>query len=298
MPLFEVNGTRLFADVRGADDAPPLLYVHGGPGMSAFDFMHVQGDRLAGTSRVIGVDQRGLLRSDPLTVGTELSAELVIADFEALRETLGYRRWAILGHSFGGWLATAYAHRHPESVSAVVFDCPAWDADVANKHRLALVADKLEEIGDTEGVERARALMTLPRRLTLEDDAWSVIARLGARTLELNFHRQEAAVEFTATREDSGFTDADFARGTAEHVVALRGCMFDSALPLLPGLKQPSMLVYGRYDPVMAPVAVMSYRESRPEPEIAVLEGSSHHTHIEEPDAYARVVGAFLSSRS
>ncbi|GIG70068.1 alpha/beta fold hydrolase [Phytomonospora endophytica] len=295
MPLYEINGTRVFADVRGPKDAPPLLYVHGGPGATAFDFMNVQGDRLAESVRVIGVDQRGLLRSDPLTPGTELTADLVIADFEALREALGYRSWAILGHSFGGWMATEYAHRHPESVSAVIFDCPGWDADVANKHRLALVADMLDEDGDTEGAERARELMTLARRMTLADDAWSVIARLGDRTAELNFHDPADARRFTAARAASGFSDEDFARGTAEHVAALRGCMFDSAYPRLAELKQPSILIYGRRDPVVPPVPVMVYRESMPDPKVVVLENSSHHAHLEEPDAYAAAVRGFIA---
>lgn len=41
-----VNGTRLFADIRGPEDGPPMLFVHGGPGQSCYDFMHAQGTLL------------------------------------------------------------------------------------------------------------------------------------------------------------------------------------------------------------------------------------------------------------
>ena len=44
--LVEVNGTRLFLDVRGSEDAPPLLYIHGGPGMGSYGFMTAVGDGL------------------------------------------------------------------------------------------------------------------------------------------------------------------------------------------------------------------------------------------------------------
>jgi proline iminopeptidase len=84
-----VNGTGLFVDDRGDAIAPALLFIHGGPGQSCYDFMQIQGDRLARRLRVIGVDQRGTLRSDPLPAEPALTAELLIADFEALRERLG-----------------------------------------------------------------------------------------------------------------------------------------------------------------------------------------------------------------
>ncbi len=64
--LVSVNGTGLFVDDRGDATAPALLFIHGGPGQSCYDFMQIQGDRLARRLRIIGVDQRGTLRSDPL----------------------------------------------------------------------------------------------------------------------------------------------------------------------------------------------------------------------------------------
>ena len=37
-----------------------------------------------------------------------------------LRERLGFRRWAVLGHSFGGHVALEYALRYPGSLSHLV----------------------------------------------------------------------------------------------------------------------------------------------------------------------------------
>jgi pimeloyl-ACP methyl ester carboxylesterase len=41
--LVHINDTRLFIDDRGDASAPPLLFIHGGPGQSCYDFMQVQG---------------------------------------------------------------------------------------------------------------------------------------------------------------------------------------------------------------------------------------------------------------
>lgn len=66
-----VNGTRLFVDDRGPHDGVPLLYVHGGPGQSCWDFMSSVGDGLADHGiRVIGVDQRGISHSSNKQLAT------------------------------------------------------------------------------------------------------------------------------------------------------------------------------------------------------------------------------------
>lgn len=43
--------------------------------------------------------------------------ENLTADAEALRQTLGFEKWAVLGHSFGGNVALEYALRYPDSLS-------------------------------------------------------------------------------------------------------------------------------------------------------------------------------------
>jgi proline iminopeptidase len=45
--LMQIRGTRLYVDQRGAADAPPILFIHGGPGAGSYDFLAFQGERLA-----------------------------------------------------------------------------------------------------------------------------------------------------------------------------------------------------------------------------------------------------------
>ena len=46
--------------------------------------------------------------------------ENLTADADALRHELGFERWAVLGHSFGGHVALEYALRYPDSLSHLV----------------------------------------------------------------------------------------------------------------------------------------------------------------------------------
>jgi proline iminopeptidase len=121
----EVRGTRLYVYEFGDADAPALLFLHGGPGMGCHEFVRWQGAALGAGVRLIAFDQRGFHHSDPLGTDESLSEEVLVEDCEALRAALGVRSWFVLGHSYGGRLATRYAARYPETVRGVVFDGPA-----------------------------------------------------------------------------------------------------------------------------------------------------------------------------
>ncbi|GIG69602.1 alpha/beta fold hydrolase [Phytomonospora endophytica] len=292
--LTPVNGTRLFVDDRGPADAPPVLFIHGGPGQSAFDFGHFQADHLARHVRIIAVDQRGLLRSDPLPEGAEISTDAIIADYEALRQTLGISAWTIIGHSSGGHTAIRYAREHPTAVTAAVFDCPAFDCDLTDRHRLPIAAAILDEIGDHESAAACRAFAERPERLTAADETYKVMQRIGARYNEL-FFRTPAAIEaFEKGQAESGFTREQWARGLSH--LPLVADMYIPTLDLLPGLTPPSMLVHGRHDLVAAPAVIDAYRELAPGARVHTFEDSAHFPYIEEPEAYADVVSGFVLS--
>jgi proline iminopeptidase len=46
-----------------------------------------------------------------------MNFESLTADADALRQALGFDKWAVLGHSFGGNVALEYALRYPQRLS-------------------------------------------------------------------------------------------------------------------------------------------------------------------------------------
>jgi pimeloyl-ACP methyl ester carboxylesterase len=54
--------------------------------------------------------------------------ENLTADADALRESLGFDKWAVLGHSFGGKVALEYALRYPDSLSHLILLDTAGDS--------------------------------------------------------------------------------------------------------------------------------------------------------------------------
>lgn len=290
--LVAINGTRIFVDERGTADTTALLYIHGGPGNPCWDFMESVGDRLAERLRVIGVDQRGVLRSDPLADGVDLDVDLLIDDFEALRVKLGIDRWAILGHSAGGAYALDYAIAHPDSVRSVIFDCPCWDCDATDRFRLPRVAELAESHGNLDEATFIRELAARPERLTGGDEIWKVMqAATGEAYLDLFFHDASGRAAFERVMTGTESRDLDWSRQMSH--LPLLADMYVDRRPSLQNLTVPSLLVHGRDDLVIPPHVVEEYRQTTGGA-VHVFEEAGHFAFIEEPDAYARVVSDFV----
>jgi pimeloyl-ACP methyl ester carboxylesterase len=134
----------------------PLVVLAGGPGQAASTLAPFASrqNELRRTRDVVLIDQRGTGRSSPLLCeafrpresdvfepdplprakacvdelagkGVDLAQYTTsawIADLEAMREALGYRRWNLWGGSYGTRVAQEYLRTHPERVRTMVLD--------------------------------------------------------------------------------------------------------------------------------------------------------------------------------
>jgi proline iminopeptidase len=107
-----IRGVSLFVKIVG--QGYPLLIMHGGPGMDHTSMLPLQ--PCADQCTLIFYDHRCNGRSDGAAVAS-MTWENLTADAEALRQMLGFDKWAVLGHSFGGMVALEYALRYPQSLS-------------------------------------------------------------------------------------------------------------------------------------------------------------------------------------
>jgi pimeloyl-ACP methyl ester carboxylesterase len=122
-----VNGVRLFFDVEGSKfvpdgpvmrEKPTLLMLHGGPG-SDHSIYRPAYSALSDIVQVIYLDHRGNGRSGD---GPRESWNLAQwgDDIWAFCEALDIVNPIVLGASFGGMVALAYATRHPEHPAKLV----------------------------------------------------------------------------------------------------------------------------------------------------------------------------------
>lgn len=115
-----VNGVRLFFDVEGSAlvpdgaamrERPTLVLLHGGPGMDHTGYKP-RFSQLTDIAQVVYLDQRGNGRSGSGPPETWNLAQWG-DDLKGFCDALGIERPIVLGTSFGGMVALAYATRHP-----------------------------------------------------------------------------------------------------------------------------------------------------------------------------------------
>ncbi len=98
----------------------PILIINGGPGMNSDGFAGLA-ETLGKSYKTIIYDQRGTGKSKLNRVNSEtISLELMAKDIETIRNELDLEEWLILGHSFGGILASYYTTKYPERVSGLI----------------------------------------------------------------------------------------------------------------------------------------------------------------------------------
>ncbi len=117
MTMVQIRDVSLFVKVMG--HGYPVLLMHGGPGLDYTTLSALE--PLADQFTLIFYDHRANGRSTG--AAESMTWENLTADAEALRESLGFEKWAVLGHSFGGQVAIEYALRYPDRVShLLLFD--------------------------------------------------------------------------------------------------------------------------------------------------------------------------------
>ncbi len=113
----DAHGVLIYYKVLG--NGHPLVVLHGGPGAS-HDYFLPYLFPLARSHRVIFIDERGSGRSEKLEDPSGYTIENMADDVEAVRQALELGKIDLLGHSYGGALAQAYALKYQGNLSSLI----------------------------------------------------------------------------------------------------------------------------------------------------------------------------------
>lgn len=113
----DAHGVLIYYKIVGR--GAPLMIVHGGPGASHDYFLpHLL--PLARTNKIIFIDERGSGRSQKLEDVSQYTVDNMVEDVEAVRQALNLGKINLLGHSFGGVLAQAYALKYQRNLTHLI----------------------------------------------------------------------------------------------------------------------------------------------------------------------------------
>lgn len=267
-------------------EGPPLLVLNGGPGVSSTHFAGLaeQLSALGDGHRVVLFDQRGTGRSTLPTVDADtVNVAAMVEDVEALRRHLGFERWAVLGHSWGGMYAMLYATAHPERVSHLLLSASGG----ATRDWLGYVGANLRK---HMGPER-RAIF----------DRYSDPERAGVSPEVANLRRVEAmAAAYVYDAENIPFVVEALTREGA-NFPAVRGAVYADLerieydlLDELSELEVPALILHGRQDLLGERVPLQTHA-ALPASELVWIEQCAHYPWLDAPDAYFGAIERFLA---
>jgi proline iminopeptidase len=277
-----VPGGKVWYRIYGSGDRTPLLMLHGGPGGRSCAFS-VLAD-LAADRPVVIYDQLGSGRSERPSDTSLWRTDRFVDELAALRETLGLARIHLLGHSWGGALATEYLlTRTPSGVESVILSSPListaqWIAD-ANRLRGTLPEgvqaelDRCETVSNPDEPSCQAATDAFYERFVRGAKALPSISDCeGVTSNDVIYRQMWGATEFTATGSLRDFDRSD----------------------RLAELRLPVLFVAGRHDEA-TPETLATFQRRIAGARLAVLEQSAHSTYRTETAEYIRIVREFLS---
>jgi len=281
------RGHRTWFRVTGdpGGDRAPLVVLHGGPG-AAHNYTLMMANLAADGRAVIRYDQLGCGESThlPDAPADFWTVDLFIEELRAVVDHLGIDEFHLLGQSWGGMLAPEVVLADSTGIkSLTICDSPAsmelW-LRAANELRDQLPDEvqqtllRHEQAGSTDDPEYARAMQVFYDRH---------VCRVVPNPPEVADTFAQIEAEPTVYHTMNG--PSEF------HVI---GTLKDwTVVDRLPAIDVPTLVVAGAYDEAR-PYVWQPFVDKITGARSHVFAESSHMPHVEEPEEFLRVVGAFL----
>lgn len=279
MAKISIRGISLNVKVTGR--GAPVALMHGGPGADLYTMLSFK--PMADQFTLIFYDHRCNGRSEGAEVSS-LNWENLTTDADALREKLGFEKWAVLGHSFGGYVALEYALRYPQRLSHLVLVDTGGDSRLPQEKAPQVLAQRgyspeIVELcrrflnGQIEPDEMFPDLMKLGKAYTYHVSPWQ-IPHMILTGLQTKL-RPEALI----------YAASHFLKGW-------------SVMDRLHEIQVPTLILAGREDFQFPPEHQQELAAGIPNARLVIIDRAGHNVHDEQPREVMRVVRDFLANNN
>lgn len=273
-----IRDTSLYVDVTG--HGYPLLLMHGGPGADHWTLLPFR--QLADQFTLILYDHRCNGRSQGAPVSS-MTFENLTADADALRRSLGYDQWAVLGHSFGGHVALEYALRYPGSLSHLVLVDTGGDSRWSRDNAADVLASRGYSPEKAELVRRWFNGEFPPRQMPL------ILMRIGSAYY---------------SRPSLSLVARELIRGEWRTKMRAEAMIFGgrhllngwTVMNRLGEITVPALIIAGREDFIFPPEHQRELAAGIPQACLQIIERAGHNPHAEQPAQVMRAVRDFIAA--
>lgn len=271
----------------------PLVILHGGPGAS-HDYFLPYLLPLARHNRLVFIDERGSGRSEKLEDASRYTVEAMVADVEAVRVALGLGKINLLGHSFGGVLAQAYAFAHQANLSHLVLASTFHSTKALNEVFVRMKAAMPAELRNRIDTMEAAGLYGHGK--AYEKNRYTndyMIAAWGEGYFPYLYQkRPDPNYDPVANGNTAWDVYREMWGSHGEFVIDGNLASVEYA-DRLPGIKVPTLITVGDHDE-SDPSIARAMHALIPGSKLVVLPESGHMTFVDQPDMFVKAVDGFL----
>ena len=287
------HGALIYYKVVGR--GPTLMIVHGGPGAS-HDYFLPYLLPLMRTNRLVFIDERGSGRSSKFEDSKQYTVANMVEDIEAVRQTLHLGRISLLGHSFGGVLAQAYALKYQKNLSHLILA-----GTFPSTRELNQALARMKTAMDPRDLERVNALEAAG--LFGKGEQWEhgrypeEYARLAWGKGYFPFIYQARPDPNDDPVSSNTSTAWDVYRemwGSHGEFVVDGNLAEVEYVDKLPAIKVPTLVIVGDHDE-SDPKMSQEMHEKISGSKLVILPNSGHMTFVDQPEMFLKAVRDFVA---
>ena len=290
----DANGVLIYYKAFGKGD--PLFIVHGGPGAS-HDYFLPHLIPLARTNRLVFIDERGSGRSEKLDDVKQYTVENMVEDVEAVRQQLHLGKINLMGHSFGGVVAQAYALKYQQNLRHLILSSTFDSTKALNAFFVTMKQRMPEELRNRiDAMEKAGLYgqgKDFHKNRYTED---YMIAAWGEGYFPYLYRRNPDA-NFDPV--GNGIMSWDLYRemwGSHGEFVVDGNLVSVEYADRLPSIKVPTLLTVGDHDET-DPSIVRSMHDLIPGSKLVVIPDAGHMNFVDQPVLYRKAIDDFVHDR-
>lgn len=276
MKTMSIRDASLFVEVIG--HGYPLLLMHGGPGADHWSMLPFR--RCADRFTLIFYDHRCNGRSTGTAIES-MTWENLTADADALRQRLGFEKWAVLGHSFGGHVAVEYALRYPDRLSHLVLLDTGGDSRWSQQNAPDLLAKR------GYSPEKVQLVRRFFNGEIAPNEMMPALMRFGSAY----YHRPSLLLIAKEMIKGEWRT-----KTRPEALIFAGRHLFKgwTVMDRLGEIKVPTLVMAGRDDFLFPPEHQAELAAGITNASLRIIERAGHNAHSERPTEVIRAVSDFI----
>jgi proline iminopeptidase len=287
----DVNGLMIYYKILGRGE--PLMIVHGGPGAS-HDYFLPYVLPLARHNRLIFIDERGSGRSQKLEDPKGYTIENMVEDVEAVRQALNLGKISLLGHSYGGALAEAYALKYQRNLTHLILGSTWSSTKAFNDVFVKMKQNMTPELRDR--IDKMEAAGLFGQGKPYQQNRYTndyMIAAWGEGYFPYVYRNRPDPNYDPIAQGDTAWDLYREMWGEHGEFIIDGNLKSVEYTDRLASIKVPTLIVVGEHDE-SDPSLSRAMQEKIKGSKLAIMPNSGHMTFVDQTDLFNRVVDEFL----